>query len=93
MHISFRNMPAVVIMNFYTYYGEKLNKLAMANIVQRNYSDSHARAQVTLIFHITKLEIHFWLAVLLFTKTEELSIHINLTPQDMYYCFSTKTTR
>ncbi|CAF3332548.1 unnamed protein product [Rotaria sp. Silwood2] len=85
---SVQNMPAVVIMNFSSHYGEKLkisfpNKgfTALANIVQRNGSDIHARAQLTLMVHITKMEMQLWLAVLLFMKIEDLFVHTNLTQQ------------
>lgn len=88
VYLHFRNMPAVVIMNFSSHYGEKLkisfpNKgfTALANIVQRNGSDIHTRAQLTLMVHITKMEIKLWLAVLLFMKIEVLFVHTSLTQQ------------
>ncbi|CAF3533287.1 unnamed protein product [Rotaria socialis] len=85
---SVQNMPAVVIMNFSSNYGEKLkisflNKgfTALANIIQRNGSNIHARAQLTLMVHITKMEMQLWLVVLLFMKIEDLSARTNLTQQ------------
>ncbi|CAF3790133.1 unnamed protein product [Rotaria sp. Silwood1] len=81
-------MAAVVIMNFSNHYGEKLkvsfpNKgfTALANIVQRNGSDIHSRAQLTLMIHITKIQMQLWLAVLLFMKIEGLFVHTSLTQQ------------
>ncbi|CAF3982985.1 unnamed protein product [Rotaria sp. Silwood1] len=85
---SIQNMAAVVIMNFSNHYGEKLkvsfpNKgfTALANIVQRNGSDIHSRAQLTLMIHITKIQMQLWLAVLLFMKIEGLFVHTSLTQQ------------
>ena len=75
-------------MNFANHYGEKL-KLSfpkkgfqsLAVIVQRNGSDIHARAQLTLLVHVTKMELQLWLTVLLCMKTEDLFVHTSLTAQ------------
>ncbi|CAF1597840.1 unnamed protein product [Didymodactylos carnosus] len=81
-------MPSVVIMNFSNYYGEKLKIsfphkgfTALAVIVQRDSSDINVRAQLTLMIHITKIEMQLWLAVLLFMKTETLFNHTSLAQQ------------
>lgn len=81
-------MPAVILMNFSSHYGDKLkipfpNKgfTALANIIQRNGLDIHARAQLTLLVHITKMDMQLWLTVLLFMKIEALFVHTNLTQE------------
>lgn len=75
-------------MNFVSHYDEKLkisfpNKgfIALANIVQKSTSDIQARAQLTLMVHITKMEMQLWLVVLLFMKTEGLFVHTSSTEQ------------
>ena len=81
-------MPGVVIMNFANLYGEKLKISfpkrgfqSLAVIVQRNSSDIHALAQLTLLVYVTKMELQLWLTVLLFIKAEDLFVHTSLTAQ------------
>ena len=73
-------------MNFCNNYSQKLkisfpNKgfSSLVTIVQRHSTDIHVRAQMTLMVHITKMNMPLWLTVLLFMKIENLFVHSNLT--------------
>ena len=81
-------MPAVIILNLMNFYGEQMkisfpsnNLKSFVKIIRQNTSNIHKRAQLTLMVHLTHMNLHLPSVVLLFKKAETLFVYTSLTPQ------------
>lgn len=80
-------MPAVIICNFCDNYSAyprlypKNGLVALKNIVTKNLEDEHTKAQLTLLVHVSKMELEPERSALYILEFQNMVIKTELTSQ------------